>query len=153
MAADDGRGVCHPEAEGPGGYFSTHRNSFLDADSLADINHRFDDETWKIDLAGNGFGSFDSSYAGYGNDTFTYPILADYNGDGVTDLALFCFIPSAQLLIDYSPYFGSWNISRNLNCDSRISYIGRFDCDDKADVAYVNESTETLYIRYAGAGG
>ena len=131
-------------------YFNTHRNSFFDSDSSADINHRFNNGTWCIDYASNGFGNFDSSYTQYGNDSNTYPILADYNGDGITDLALFRYLTPSKLLIDHSPQFGSWNIQQDLNCNSLISYIGLFDnIDDKADVGYVNDSNNTLYIRYA----
>lgn len=130
-------------------YFNNHRNSFFDSDNRADINHRFNNGTWCIDYASNGFGNFDSSYTQYGNDSNTYPILADYNGDGLTDLSLFWYLTPSMLLIDYSTQFGSWNINQDLNCNSIISYIGLFDNDNKADVAYVDESNETLYIRYA----
>ena len=131
-------------------YFNTHRNNFFDSDSRSDINHRFNNGTWCIDYSSNGFGNFDSCYTQYGNDSNTYPILADYNGDGITDLALFWYLQSSKLLIDYSPQFGSWNKQQDLNCNSIISYIGLFDnIDSKADVGYVNDSNETLYIRYA----
>lgn len=131
-------------------YFNTHRNSYFDSDSRADINHRFNNGTWCIDYASNGLGYFDSSYTQYGNDSNTYPILADYNGDGITDLALFWYLTSSMLLIDYSPQFGSWNTQQDLNCNSLISYFGLFDnIDNKADVGYVNDNNETLYIRYA----
>ncbi len=130
-------------------YFNTHCNSFMDQDNRADINYRFNNGNWKIDYAANGFGSFDSAYSQYGSDSDTYPILADYNGDGITDLALFRYQPYTELLIDSSAVYGAWNIRNTLGCSTAIPYIGLFDNDNKADFAYVNESNARLYIRYA----
>jgi hypothetical protein len=58
-----------------------------DGDGRADLSLKLDSGTWKIDLAANGYGSWDLSYPSRGGP-WSIPIPADYDGDHRADLAV-----------------------------------------------------------------
>src|SRR6185503_5420866 len=86
----------------------------FDADACADLSIKTSAGDWYFDLTANGFG-WDSPCAGcpiplpfYGNSSYV-PIVADYDGDGRTDLAV--KTPDAYWSIDFAADgFGTWNI-------------------------------------------
>jgi hypothetical protein len=125
-----------------------------DGDGKADVAGVFATGDWRIDLAANGFGTWDLTYPGYGDGTAT-PVPADYDGDGKADLAV-------------KNTGGAWNI--NFSADGLASgfnlYLegygpstsvplpADYDGDGKADFS-VRDSSGTWYMDHSvdGFGG
>jgi hypothetical protein len=84
-----------------------------DGDGIADLAVKTDDGVWKIDYARNGFslnGSFDETHSGYGNAD-AQPVPADYDGDGIADLAVAGNSCDTWYMDYASDGFGHWDAS------------------------------------------
>ncbi|MBQ7443406.1 MAG: VCBS repeat-containing protein [Bacteroidaceae bacterium] len=136
-------------------YFRTHRSSYFDTDERADLNFRYDNNghgLWCVDTKTNGFGSWDSVFYDYGTRSISTPVLADYTGDGITDLTIHQFLPTNILRIDNSGTPAhSWSIVRPIDGVSAITpFIGDFDGDGSSDFCYRDEARSVLYFLRSG---
>lgn len=122
-----------------------------DGDHRADISAKDDTGVWRIDYAGNGFGSWDVIVSGYGFAD-AVPVPADYDGDGKADLSI--KNSGGAWYIDYaSDGFGVWNAHFEAYGDaSAIPVPADYDGDGKADLA-IKGATGAWFIDYSSVGG
>lgn len=137
----------------------------FDGDGRADLSIKLDGGTWRIDLAANGFGSWDRTVASYGGP-YAIPVPADYDGDGRADLAvkyqegdqpwepLWEDPHAGGWRIDYAANgFGSWDWSISCADCGRGSrgVPADYDGDGRADRA-LKDDTGRWRIDYAADG-
>jgi hypothetical protein len=118
-------------------------------DHYADIAVKCTDGTWRINFAdpskpklGFGSSSWDvtCTYTGYGSNTQYKPVQADYDGDGITDIAVRDVV-NGKWIIDYSSNgFGSWDVNYSgyggtnfQPCAADFDGDGRVDISTKCD--------------------
>ena len=129
-----------------------------DGDGDDDLCMMTPNGVWKIDVASNGFGSWDSiipAHSTYIPYDISEAVIcpADYNGLGTTDLCI--RLPDGRWHVDYAENgFGVWDNSYNDQITSEaIPMTGDYDGDSSTDWAvYANK---TIHIDYArnGFGG
>ncbi|PJJ68128.1 T9SS type A sorting domain-containing protein [Chryseobacterium geocarposphaerae] len=95
-------------------------------DGLTDIAVKVD-EKWNIDYANlslpnNGFGDFIDVYNQYG-DADAYPITADYDGDGASDLSIKSTETGRWLIDKSTSGFGGWDCESILGDHTDYHYL------------------------------
>jgi hypothetical protein len=113
-----------------------------DNDGKMDIAVKFDSGDWRIDLAANGFGTWDLTYPGYG-DASAIPVPGDYDGDGKTDLAIKNSLGEWNINFAADGFATGFNLFLTGYGDATaIPVPADYDGDGKADLAIKNSAGE-----------
>jgi hypothetical protein len=132
-----------------------------DGDGAMDLAVVGSDAVWRIDyrdlgLLGSqpetlGFGGWDVELVGHG-DPSAYPLPADYDGDGTTDIA--ARLDTGAWRIDYAPVFGTWDdllVGFGAGDPEAVAAVADFDLDGRADLS-VREPDGRWHIDLAADG-
>lgn len=124
----------------------------FDNDCKDDLHYRFNDQTWRIDISNNGYGSWDIIRNDYGNNNYSIVCPSDYNGDDLTDLAI--LVNNGTWMIDYSSEFqDGWDYSMQYTSETEpVPFAGDFDGDDITDICFRTDNHGTMYIDYSNDG-
>lgn len=128
-----------------------------DGDGCLDIGLKGSNGIWYIDYCANGLGlgstnggRWDAAFANYGDNT-AIPVPADYDGDGLTDIAV--KDSSGMWAIDYAANkFGLWDVQVfGYGFANAVPVPADYDGDGKADLA-IKDSTGFWGIDYTAGG-
>ncbi len=96
-------------------------------DGLTDLSVKTDDGKWLIDFADanltdNGFGDSITVYNEYG-DADAYPITADYDGDGTSDISIKSKLTGEWIIDKSSTGLGGWDFPLSLSNYTDYTYL------------------------------
>ena len=117
-------------------------NFDFDGDSRADVAlFRASTGTWYSNRSSLGFSAFQFGQAG------DIPVPADYDGDGITDFAVYRGGVWYRMMSSTNSFDVVW-----FGLPTDIPAPGDFDGDRRADAAVFRPSTGTWYFRYSSTG-
>ena len=143
--------LAAPALAQPGGYLVTLD---VDGDGVRVERGTWVNNVWTFDLPGSGVWQLT-----FGLTATDLPVLADYDGDGLTDIAV--FRPAVKdddaplgyrsvWYVRLSTTGATWPMAWGTPGD--VPVPGDYDGDGKADVAIVRYSDMTWRILYSGGG-
>ncbi|OJX30963.1 MAG: hypothetical protein BGO86_00780 [Chryseobacterium sp. 36-9] len=145
-----GDATCHPV---PADY---------NGDGLDDLAVKTDDGRWYIDFAvdgtyHNGYGIWDIQLNDQRGNATCHPVPADYNGDGLADLAV--QTDNGNWFIDFAEQgannngYGVWDVMlySRWNGPAQAAQAD-YDGDGLVDISVKTDNDGTWYIDYAGNG-